>query len=89
MYFHCISTLVLPSCSLKLLTLGKGDITLLTEACGTIREPQASFRQQEHLSVQTEFHRNWVTHLRKDTDRDHGLKHGRNIAQKADLLVGI
>lgn len=53
----------------KALTLRKGYVTLLTETHGAIREPQAPLGQQEHLSVQTELHCNWVTHLKKDAQQ--------------------
>lgn len=47
------------------LTLRKGYIGLLSETRGSIRKPQALLGQQEHLRVQTEFHCNWITHLKK------------------------
>ena len=52
--------------SVKGLTLREGNVTLLTKAHGAIREPQAPLGQKEHLSVQTELHCNWVTHLKRD-----------------------
>lgn len=44
-------------------TFRKGNVTLLTESHGAIREPQILLGQQEELSVETELHRHWVAHL--------------------------
>lgn len=49
---------------IKRQTFRKGNVALLTESHGAIREPQILLGQEEELSVQTELHRHWVAHLR-------------------------
>lgn len=54
---------------IKRQTFRKGNVALLTESHGAIREPQVLLGQQEELSIQAELHRNWVAHLQEGVTR--------------------